>query len=280
MHAVKVIVAAALAAGLAFGAASPAMANGADDAWVDRGTGTIGAGAGSSSSTPGGAGGARSGAGSGEPVCTYSAVDAKLSEIAEDMAANGWGSARTPGAGAWMRKICSDGTGTVVWVPQPQQVDPRVLAQQALDQANVPLPAVGMNPAPPRDLVVNMPTWLWVDNFVAVGASASAGPLTVTVTAAPVAVRWSMGNGDVVVCRGAGTRYDPARPAEQQRTDCSYTYRRSSASSPSGTFVVQTSVTWDVTWTATGIAAGGALGPLTRTTSTPVRVSEIQTVNQ
>jgi hypothetical protein len=178
-----------------------------------------------------------------------------------------------------MRQICSDGTGNVVWVPQAQ-VDPRVLAQQALDQTNVPLPGVGMNPGPPHDLVVNMATWLWVDNFGPVGASASAGPVTVTVTATPVSVRWSMGNGDVVTCNGAGARYDPSRSSDAQHTDCSYTYRRSSASAPSGTFVVQTTVTWNVTWTATGVAGGGALGPLTRTTSTPVRVSEIQTVNE
>lgn len=273
----KLVAGLVIAAGLTLSTASAAFADGAGDGWVDRGSGTIGAGAGSSSPSPGGGGGGGSGGG---PVCTYTPVDADMSAIAEDMAAHGWGPPRSSGDGQWMRKICPDGTGTVVWVPGAPQVDPRVLAQQALDQSNVPLPGVGMNPGPPHDAVVNMATWLWVENFGAVNASASAGTVTVTVTATPVAVRWSMGNGDVVTCQGPGTRYDSAQPADAQHTDCSYTYRRSSASAPSGTFVVQTSVTWDVTWTATGIVAGGSLGPLTRTTSTPVRVSEIQTVNQ
>lgn len=273
----KLVVGLIVAAGLTLSTASVAFADGAGDGWVDRNNGTIGAGAGSSDANTGGGGG---GGGSGGPACTYTPVDADMSAIAEDMAAHGWGPPRSDGEGQWMRKICPDGTGTVVWVPQAPQVDPLALAQQALDQSNVPLPGVGMNPGPPHDAVVNMPTWLWVENFGAVDASASAGAVTVTVTATPVAVRWSMGNGDIVTCQGPGTRYDSTQPADAQQTDCSYTYRRSSASAPSGTFVVQTSVTWDVTWTATGIVAGGSLGPLTRTTSTPVRVSEIQTVNQ
>ena len=274
------VAAALLIIGIVLLTPSPASADGGGmgDSWIDPGSGDIGAEAGTLGAGGGSGGSGGEGGGSGV-TCTYSAVDAEISEAADRMAINGWGNPRGDGPGSWMRKICSDGTGTVVWVPQGT-VDPRVLAEQALDRTNVPLPGVGMNPGPPNDLVVNMATWLWVENFGPVGASASAGPVTVTVTAAPVAVRWTMGNGDVVVCNGPGTRYDSSRPAEGQRTDCSYTYRRSSASAPSGTFIVQTSVTWDVTWTASGVAGGGSLGPLTRTTSTPVRVSEVQTVNQ
>lgn len=280
MHAVRRVAAALLVTGIVLLSPSPAAADGGGmgDSWLDPGSGDIGAEAGTPG-TGGGTGVPGGGGGGSGTTCSYSQIDAEMSAIADRMAAHGWGDPRGAEPGAWMRRICSDGTGTIVWVPQAT-VDPRVLAQQAFDQTNVPLPGVGMNPGPPNDLVVNMPTWLWVENFGPVGASASAGPVTVTVTASPVAVRWSMGNGDVVVCSGPGTRYDSSRAAEDQRTDCSYTYRRSSASAPSGTFVVQTSVTWDVTWTASGVAGGGSLGPLTRTTSTPVRVSEVQTVNQ
>jgi hypothetical protein len=100
------------------------------------------------------------------------------------------------------------------------------------------------------------------------------------VTASPQRVDWSMGDGNSVTCTGAGTAYDPARTPDEQHTDCSYTYRRGSAGQPNGTFVIVATSVWDVTWTATGVAgAGGDLGGITRTNTIPVRVAEIQAVN-
>ncbi len=129
-------------------------------------------------------------------------------------------------------------------------------------------------------VIVNLETWLWLDNFAPVGASASAGGVTVSVSASPVSVRWSMGNGDEVLCTTSGTAYDPNRSPNDQHTDCSYTYRHSSAAEPEGRFTVTTTVTWHVIWTATGIAAGGDLGQLSRTTTTQVRVAEVQAVHE
>ena len=158
----------------------------------------------------------------------------------------------------------------------------RGLAQQASDRAPIPLPDVHLNPPESGEQVVNLTTWMWIDRSVwqPVSATASAGGVTVTATAAPESVRWAMGNGDVVTCAGPGTPYDPNRPSSEQQSDCSYVYRHSSASAPDGAFTATATITWHVTWTAAGVAGGGDLGTASRTTTFAVRVAEIQAVNR
>lgn len=274
MHAVmrRSFVAAALGCVMSLGAATPAVADGSGDGWLGTG-GDINAGAGDDGSSPGGGGGGST------TGCTYTPVDQHLSDIAGDLAANGWGNPGGEGEGAWYRKICPDGTGTMVWIPAGG-VDPAAVAQQAFDRAQIPLPGVHLNPPEGTDQVVNVETWLWVDNFRAVSATASTGSVSVTVTAQPVRVDWSMGNGDTVSCPSGGTPYDNGRPPNSQRTHCSYTYRRSSASSPAGTFTMRAITRWHVTWVATGVNASGDLGFLGRTTDIIIRVAEIQTVHE
>jgi hypothetical protein len=289
MHAVlsRVAAASVLAAVVTAVSAVPAFADGGQaDGWVDSQAGAIGAGARSGGQSDGSGGGRRGsgggGGGGGVVSCTYTKVDQQTSVMADNMASSGFGEPRGSGPGAWYRKMCTDGTGNVVWggAAAAPVIDPAALARQAFDQTKVPLPAARFNPSPPQDLIVNLATWLWVDNYAPVRASASAGPVTVTVTAAPSGVRWAMGNGDAITRGNRGTAYDKNRPPESQRTDCSYTYRRSSAAAPNERFTVSTTVTWHVTWTASGVAASGDLGNLSRTTSTQVRVAEIQAVHQ
>ena len=100
--------------------------------------------------------------------------------------------------------------------------------------------------------------------------------MSVTVTALPSSVTWDMGTGDRVVCRGPGRAYDPRRWEEEQATDCSYTYRRSSAGQPNQRFPVRATMTWRVSWTVSGIAGGGDLGEVSRSTSFGLRVAEGQ----
>lgn len=224
--------------------------------------------------------------GSGTNPCRFLPLSDSQSAQADSLSQGGWGNESGDGAGAWYRRICDVGDGqtaaTVVWLAEPPQVDPRALAEEALGRAAIPAPAVRLNPPEGQDQVVHLPTWLWIDpdQWQGVSASASAGVVTVTATARPTSVRWDMGNGDVVTCTGPGTPYDPDRSADEQHTDCSYTYRRSSAQSPEGAFTMRVTVSWQVSWSATGIAAGGALPAAERTTSIPVRVAEIQAVNR
>lgn len=257
---------------------SPARADGGGDAFSDGDQ--IGADArdGGDAANGGPTGG-------GHSLCRYEALDAEGIATAEMMVASGWVPAPPPGPGTWYRKICDNANGqstaTVVWL-RARPVDTADLARQASDRTLIPLPDVHLNPPEGGEQVVNLSTWLWIDQAIwqPVSAEANAGGVTVTATAVPESVSWAMGNGDTVNCSGPGTAYDSHRPSSEQHTDCSYVYRRSSASAPGGAFTATATITWHVTWTAVGAPGGGDLGTVARATTFPVRVSEIQAVNQ
>jgi hypothetical protein len=257
----------------------PARADGTGDAFNDGDE--IGAGAQDGGSQAGGGGG---GGGQSNP-CRYELMDDRGQQAAQGLADGGWGDPAGDGPGAYYRRICDIGNGqtsaTIVWLADPA-VDPAVLAQEALDRTPIPVPEVRLNPPAGRDQVVNVPTWMWLDpgSWAPVSATASAGSVTVTATATPTSVSWDMGNGDVVVCAGPGTPYDPSKPSAEQHSDCTYTYRRSSAREADGAFTLTVTTTWGVSWTATGAAGGGSLGTASRTTTSPIRVAEIQAVNE
>ncbi len=276
----RVIAGVACVTALLATAPTVARADGTGDAFSD-GT-QVGADAGKDGGTGGGGGSKRSG---GHAKCTYERLDADGQATADQIAAKGWGPPRGAGPGTWYRKVCTDANGqssaTVVWVPA-RAVDPAQLAEQASDRAPIPLPDVHLNPPESGEQVVNLETWMWIDPsaWQPVSATASAGGVTVTASAQPESVRWAMGNGDVVTCAGSGTPYDLNRPSREQHTDCSYVYRRSSASAPGGTFTATATATWHVTWTAAGAAGGGDLGSVSRNATFTVRVAEIEAVNR
>jgi hypothetical protein len=60
-------------------------------------------------------------------------------------------------------------------------------------------------------------------------------------------------------------------------TDCTHTYRDSSATQPSGTFTIEATVSLEVTWTSNA-AGGGTLPAITRTSTVTVDVGEIQAI--
>lgn len=223
----------------------------------------------------------------GRALCSYRRLDERAGDLADRMAQErDWSVQPGDGPGAWYQRICDlDGPRseevTIVWLADPA-VDPALLAQEALDRTPIPAPEVRLNPPAGRDQVVNVPTWMWLDpgSWAPVSATASAGSVTVTATATPTSVSWDMGNGDVVICTGPGTPYDPSKPSAEQHSECTYTYRRSSAREADGAFTLTVTTTWGVSWTATGAAGGGSLGTASRTTTSPIRVAEIQAVNE
>jgi hypothetical protein len=188
-------------------------------------------------------------------------------------------------AGQWYAYVCGDGANLWLgnlWVPATQPaVAPEALAQLARRYLPLPPPGIQTSPAASSDQIVNVPTWLWVDpaTWGPRSATASVPNESATVTATPVSVTWTMGDGSQVVCRGSGTPYtegDPARPSPT----CGHTYLRSSARQPGLRYPVTATTTWRITWTATGVvSASGTLAPLLRTSSTTLRVAEVQTVN-
>ena len=280
-----VILTAGIVTGPVIGLGSPAWATGSGGAWTDDGGVGAHAADGGSTGPATGGGGTSAGGGSGggsKSACTSVALDGRESRIADDMVVDGL-LTRGDGPGSWQRVICP-GSGVVRWVGAPGAaapvVDPRALAVEALGRAPIPEPAIGLSPPAGEDQIVNLPTWLWVGDWQPVTTTATAGGVTVTVTATPDRVLWSMGNGDRVSCAGPGRPYDPATASSGQGPSCSYIYRAGSARAPGGTFRLSATTTWRIAWDASGIAAAGGLPPVSRTSSVTVRVAEIQALNQ
>ena len=194
--------------------------------------------------------------------------------------------------GTWYDVSCSDGTNYAgVYVPPaagnipPAVVLAGALARSAANTLVLRRPAVRRNPAGPA--LVNLPTWWWVDpgQWVPLRQRTQAGPVWAEVTATPVSTSWDPGDGSPsVVCDGPGTPYDRSRSAESQATDCSYTYRRSSAGQPQTGpsvndrfFTATVTTTWRVTWVGFG-GSGGTLLPITTSSSFPLAVAQRETV--
>jgi hypothetical protein len=143
-----------------------------------------------------------------------------------------------------------------------------------------PTIAIGMSPDPGRDLLVNLPTWLWVTPLWA-GPVAPGGPET-SLPPALQSVIWDMGNGDTVTCNGPGTPYDPGRAESAQTSSCSYTYRRASAAQPNGRFTVTATPMWrsaPVGGTGSSGGPGAASTVAGPSASLQIRVVEAQGLN-
>lgn len=193
-------------------------------------------------------------------------------------------------------RICEDAvTGELVsWtedialdLPAVDPIDPRQLALMARNRLPFVLPDVAFSP--PLDsaddfLLVQLPTWIWVENWSEESRSATAGGVVATVTARPVRQEWDFRPrvADPETeggCDGPGTQYDPSKPADAQSTECSFTFRHSSAGEPGAAYEAHLTVIYEVSWTS-NVGAGGSLGTVPRTSVMPVRVGEQQALNE
>lgn len=189
--------------------------------------------------------------------------------------------------GAWYVWRCA-GPGVAdalyrppVWIPsgQPgaaQLPSPAEVAAAARSQLRLPSPAIAVSPA--GDQLVHLPTWLWLSGgWGPVSATASVPGVSVTATARPSRVVWSMGEGSTVTCAGAGTPFRPGSDPEAPSPDCGHTYRVSSAGQPAQVFPVTATVYWTVTWSGAG--RSGTFPDLTTTGTAALRVAEVQALN-
>lgn len=131
---------------------------------------------------------------------------------------------------------------------------------------------------PYRRTWVGIPVWLWVDNPTAQtwgpeAVTATYGGVTVTVTAIAGQVTWNSGGGQSVTC-GLGTHFDEAAMANQAAVDsptCGYRYQRQ------GNYTVTATTSWVVQWTGGG--QNGTFAMPTTTSSAPVKVGQLESVN-
>ena len=116
---------------------------------------------------------------------------------------------------------------------------------------------------------VGVPVWLWTQEWQSKSVTATAGPHSITLTATPSKVVWSLGDGQSVTCTSAGTKYEKSM-GWASSPDCglSHGYKRM------GHYTMTATMTWDVSW------SGSLTGSETMTTSSssPVRIGEIQVV--
>lgn len=210
---------------------------------------------------------------------------------------------RDAGIGAWYYcdplEVCMDARcfGVTVWLTTPPPGIDRYTPEQAagaLARTFVLNPiSIGMAPeqkvhtddpagtAPYRRTWVGIPVWLWVDQpgestWGPISRSATYGGVTVTGTARVQSLTWSSGDGQTISC-GAGTPFDAAAMANQAAVDsptCGFRYQRQSNG---GTFTLSATSTWAVEWTGGG--QSGRIAMPTTSTSTTVRVGELQSVN-
>lgn len=191
------------------------------------------------------------------------------------------GNRRYSETGRWFAEDCppnADGSvGGIVIIPEGSEVDPAALALDALATASIDQPPISTSPSADRRLYTQVPTWLWLDGvwWRGYSATASAGRVTSTVTAAPVATDWAPGDGDQLTCDGPGVEWRRGLP--DSATYCSHTYRHSSANRDGGAYTLQATVSFEVSW-ASNTGQGGALPAITRSSSRTVQVGEIQAV--
>ncbi len=276
-----------LLAGPAFGAASGGEGPG--------GTVNVGASSGGSAGglpgTPGGGGPGGPGSAGGGVGSAWSCTYSKLLLNDEGGIAPGG-----PTPGSWYSMTCNNSaTGAsfnqTLWIadqtpnPGTPAVDPYVLALQAERSLQLPPPSMHFNPA--GTSVVNLSTWLWIDGSIwhSYSVEASAGSVTATAVATPTSVTWTMGDGNVVVCGGPGVPFDTGRPASGQTTACAHVYQASSAGQPApdgnpndASFAVVATVSWSVQWSAQGAPGGGSLPGLTTSSSTGLRVEQVESI--
>ncbi len=203
--------------------------------------------------------------------------------------------------GTWVFLECFHANGTtagrsgVTFYPQNKPVDPVQLMQTAKNHLPLPAPMVQLSPAADLWQYVQMPTWAWVprSSWTALTASASAGPVAVTVTATPVRLVFTYqtsggGSSATATCGGPGTPYsdrlasteNPQHPVLAASPDCGWTWHQSSADTPDQRYSVTAHVMYHVVWTVRGGPGGGDLGELNgRDANLRVSVGEIQAVN-
>ncbi|EDY49254.1 hypothetical protein [Streptomyces clavuligerus] len=149
------------------------------------------------------------------------------------------------------------------------------LAQQAFARMRLDGAKIGSAPPAGAKGLVGLPVWLWTaqspQTWGPQTMTASAGGLSVTVTAKVKNIAWVMGDGTTVTCTKPGTPYRKSF-GNADSPDCGHRYTKV------GAYTVTATSTWAVDWTATNGEAG-TLPDTTRNSSTAARIGELQVVN-
>jgi hypothetical protein len=186
------------------------------------------------------------------------------------------------GPGAWFMVLCSpDGkdpwTHGPVWISAARPtLSPEQVAEAARKRLNLGKPIIASSPS--RVQLVGLPTWLWLRNshWPPVHATASVPGVSVTATARPTRVTWTMGDGRTAVCAGPGTPYPAGGDPRAASPTCGHIYSRSSLGEPGDSYVVSAKIHWMVTWAGAG--RSGSFPELITMATTSFQVAESQAI--
>jgi hypothetical protein len=99
--------------------------------------------------------------------------------------------------------------------------------------------------------------------------------MQVTLDATLTSVRFDMGDGRTVSCRGAGTRYVGGDDLYKKSPTCGYRYQKTSSHQPGGTYTITAVQHWDVDYTT---PLGSGTIPIVLSSQRDLVVGELQTV--
>lgn len=230
---------------------------------------------GPSPARPAGDGGTASG------ECSYVPADYEVpaggTSSASGGTSGGWALYRCPGYSLYRGPMWLPSGASSAGTGGGGVVSPADLAVAAYRQLRLPAPEIGASPPGPQ--LVNLPIWLWLDpdSWAPQSATVSVPGVSVTATATPTRVVWSMGDGAEVTCRSAGTSFPAGADPAAASPDCGHTYRFSSQGRPGGSFPVTATVFWSVRWSGAG--QDGRFDDLSTTSATAWQVVESQGVN-
>lgn len=166
---------------------------------------------------------------------------------------------------------------------------PAVLAQQAVGQLRLPVPAPAHSPNlrlhdGRAATLVGEHIWFWTNpaDWHPYNQRVQAGPVWAEVTASPVRLSMQPGNGTAPVsCPGPGTPYQRQFGVHARSPDCDVVYTHSSLGQPGGQTTAGWAITWQVTWRG-GLgpapAEGGALPVMTSRAQARFAVAEAQSL--
>lgn len=215
--------------------------------------------------------------------CGYYAVVAPQVSVLDPTPVVDWVSGPVnPVRGEFYVLGCTDTDGVRVYA-RYVEFDPRDpfggagASPRAVDEARrtleLPVPSPKLNP--PASQLVGLPMWMWLEEpWERRSSVASIGSVWAEVEAWPAESIWEFEDGTQRRCRQGQAYALWLRPNEQS-SDCTHTFLRSSLWSTGGIEWVRVTVRWNVNWSSSE-GDGGSLGALTRTTEFPVRVVEAQ----
>ena len=162
--------------------------------------------------------------------------------------------------------------------PPVPPVDGATLAKAAWKAVEIPAPSVEMNPRMDGDVqtLVGVENWVWAsaDTPQSVTATASAGPVSATVTATSSGLTLSAPDSKVS-CQGFGTSWQPGMP--EGGSSCTMTFTRSSEHL-GGSTSVKVGVSYSASYTASD-GAQGSLPSVSTSGSVSLKVGEAQSLN-